>query len=99
MLLWGASGHESAKQMQRGGHRDKLSHREVRPCESLPERLEGPPRLRCWQCHYKTLKARLHKEMQFKRKLAPGAESRDIETGIAQNLRKRELPEPSAGLR
>ena len=99
MSLGGASGHESVKQMQRGGHRDKISHRAARPCERLPEHLEGPTRLRGGQSHYNRLKAPLHKEMQVKRKVAPGAELRNIESGIDQNRRKRELPEPSAGLR
>ncbi len=50
----------------------------ARPGESLPEQVERLTHLRSLQNEYKKLEARLHKEIQFNRKVALNAELRKI---------------------
>jgi hypothetical protein len=50
----------------------------ARPGESLPEQVERLTRFRSMQNEYRKLEARLHKEIQFNRKVALNAELRKI---------------------
>ncbi len=50
----------------------------ARPGESLPEQVERLTRLRSMQNEFRKLEARLHKEIQFNRKVALNAELRKI---------------------
>jgi hypothetical protein len=54
----------------------------ARPGESLPEQVERLTRLRSRQNDYNKLEARLHKEIQFNRKVALNAELREVKTEI-----------------
>ena len=54
----------------------------ARPGESLPEQVERLTRLRSRQKEYDKLEARLHKEIQFNRKVALNAELREVKTEI-----------------
>jgi len=57
----------------------------ARPGESLPKQVERLTRLRSMQNEYRKLEARLHKEIQFNRKVALNAELRKIGADM-QNL-------------
>ncbi|MDP1645279.1 MAG: DUF4391 domain-containing protein [Sulfuritalea sp.] len=54
----------------------------ARPGEGLPEQVERLTRLRSRQNDYNKLEARLHKEIQFNRKVALNAELREVKTEI-----------------
>lgn len=55
-----------------------------RPGESLPEQLQRLTRLRSLQSEQRKLEARLHKEIQFNRKVALNAQLRELGTEIDQ---------------
>jgi flagellar biosynthesis chaperone FliJ len=56
----------------------------ARPGESLPEQVERLTRLRSRQNEYSKMEARLHKEIQFNRKVALNAQLRELKTEIDQ---------------
>ena len=56
----------------------------ARPGESLAEQVERLTRLRSRQNEYSKMEARLHKEIQFNRKVALNAQLRELKTEIDQ---------------